>query len=274
MNVKIFIPPPSLQDVIVNISTVDVVLPQGIRDVSTPYPPTPFQSLIFYCGHQISMNRLGETFGKQPVTVLLGPQFSRVNIMVHERLFAIKVDFLPGALHRLTGISMHEYLDQGMDAALVFGKELITVEKQLLELNYIEEGIPIVSNFLIHLLKKQKEILPFDEALLEMVRFNGGLKIETTASLACLSLKQFERKCRERIGMSPKMYSRILRFSKAYRLHEANPETSWTSIAHEAGYFDQMHLIRDFREFAGVNPRIIQKELLQTPFRMQKDLGW
>ena len=107
-----------------------------------------------------------------------------------------------------------------------------------------------------------------------LLQHNGLLTIEETASLACLSVKQFERKCRERIGMNPKMYSRILRFSKAYRLRETYPHLSWISIAYEAGYFDQMHMIRDFKDFAGVNPSIIERELAFTPLRMQKDLPY
>jgi AraC-like DNA-binding protein len=47
---------------------------------------------------------------------------------------------------------------------------------------------------------------------------------------------------------------------------------SWTSIAYDCGYFDQMHLIRDFKEFAGVAPGIIQKELNEIPVRLQADL--
>jgi AraC-like DNA-binding protein len=98
------------------------------------------------------------------------------------------------------------------------------------------------------------------------------MPIEQAASLSCLSMKQFERKCKERIGMNPKMYARILKFSKAYRLHEALPQLSWTKIAYEAGYYDQMHMIKDFKVFAGVNPSVIEQQLLSTPLRMQKDL--
>ncbi len=74
--------------------------------------------------------------------------------------------------------------------------------------------------------------------------------------------------------MNPKAYARIVRFSKAYRLHETFPQLSWTEIAHTAGYFDQMHLIKDFKEFAGVNPSVIEQQLLHTPLRMQKDLPY
>ena len=74
--------------------------------------------------------------------------------------------------------------------------------------------------------------------------------------------------------MNPKIYARILKFSKAYRMHESCPQLSWTQIAYEAGYYDQMHMIKDFKIFAGVNPSVIEQQLLSTPLRMQKDLPY
>src|SRR5690606_26156152 len=97
MEVKIYIPHPALQEYVLNISTVNVVLPNGISDVVTPYPPTPFQSLMFYCNTPVSMSRTAD-FKSQPLSVLIGPQFSRVNIKVHNQLRAIRVDFMPGGM--------------------------------------------------------------------------------------------------------------------------------------------------------------------------------
>ncbi|HSN59842.1 MAG TPA: helix-turn-helix domain-containing protein, partial [Ferruginibacter sp.] len=96
--------------------------------------------------------------------------------------------------------------------------------------------------------------------------------IEQLASMACLSLRQFERVCRDRIGLPPKLYARLVRFSQAYRIRENSSDISWTSIAYECGYFDQMHMIRDFKEFAGVAPGIIEKELNNTHIRLQAEL--
>ncbi|MBK7426449.1 MAG: hypothetical protein IPI60_05120 [Saprospiraceae bacterium] len=62
MEVKIYIPDSALQEYVWNITTVHVRLPDGNGDVVTPYPPTPFQSLMFYCNHPVSMRRLSGGF--------------------------------------------------------------------------------------------------------------------------------------------------------------------------------------------------------------------
>jgi AraC-like DNA-binding protein len=260
---------------VLNISTVNVTLPEGVRDVVTPYPPTPFQSLMFYCNHPVSMGRIGnDGFDKQPLTVLIGPQYSRVNVKVHKQLKAIRVDFLPGGMYHLLGIPMHELFDGGFDASDFFGAEMRNINEQLQEISDLEVGKNIVEKFLLKRASNLTGVLPFDSAMHILMNSNGMMSIEKTASLSCLSLKSFERKCKERIGMNPKTYSRILKFSKAYRLHEAAPQLSWINIAHEAGYYDQMHMIRDFKTFAGVNPSVIEQQLLSTPMRMQKDLRY
>ncbi|WEK36369.1 MAG: helix-turn-helix domain-containing protein [Candidatus Pseudobacter hemicellulosilyticus] len=275
MDVKIHIPHPALQEYVLNILTVDVMLIEGINEVVTPYPPSPFQSLIFYCNDPVSMSRTESGhFEKQPLIVFTGPQFSRVNVKVHKQLRSIRVDFLPGAIYRILGIPMHELTDGGFDAVDFFDAEMQDVHERLQHLSNMEAGKNIVEEFLLNRISGFRQILPFDAAMRTLLKTNGMMSIEKTAALSCLSLKQFERKCKERIGMNPKMYARILKFSKAYRLREAFPQLSWIQIAHEAGYFDQMHMIRDFKIFAGVNPSVIERQLLSTPLRMQKDMRY
>jgi AraC-like DNA-binding protein len=55
-------------------------------------------------------------------------------------------------------------------------------------------------------------------------------------------------------------------------MRENDASLTWTNIAYECGYFDQMHFIRDFKEFAGVTPGIIEKELLKAPAMLQAGL--
>jgi AraC-like DNA-binding protein len=270
-----YIPHPALQPYVLNIHTIDASLPGHISEVTTPYPPSPFQSLMFYLDDPVSMGRAGEDhFAWQPLCLLTGPQLSRVNVRVHRKLRSIRIDFLPGAIHRILGIPMHELCDGGFDAADFFGSAVKSLNEQLCGMTDLEQAKNVVEGFLLIHIRGSRELLPFDAAMFVLLQNFGNINIEKIASLSCLSLKQFERKCKERIGMNPKMYARILRFSKAYRLREAAPQMSWTAIAYEAGYFDQMHMIRDFKNFAGVNPSVMEQQLLSTPLRMQKDMRY
>jgi AraC-like DNA-binding protein len=61
-----------------------------------------------------------------------------------------------------------------------------------------------------------------------------------------------ERRFLQDVGVSPKVLCRILRFQQVFRVVEADP--TWANVAVECGYYDQAHLIRDFRQFAEKTP--------------------
>jgi transcriptional regulator GlxA family with amidase domain len=80
------------------------------------------------------------------------------------------------------------------------------------------------------------------------------IAIPRLAALSGLGARQFERQFRSTIGIAPKLYGRMLRFDRAMDLRLSAPGASWTAISQEAGYFDQSHMIRDFRAFSGDAP--------------------
>jgi len=76
---------------------VEALLPNGIIDVETSYPPTPFQSLFFYCHNLVAMNRNDSgIFDEQRLIVLKGQQYSPVYVKISSQLRAIRVDFSRG----------------------------------------------------------------------------------------------------------------------------------------------------------------------------------
>jgi AraC-like DNA-binding protein len=83
---------------------------------------------------------------------------------------------------------------------------------------------------------------------------HGTVDLEWVARQANLSPRQFRRRCLEASGLAPKHLCRVLRFRHAWSLAERAAGRDWSGIAAEAGYFDQAHLIRDFRELAGGPP--------------------
>ncbi len=270
---KIYQVHPLLQEYVQCIHVIDACIEDDTLSAACPYPPTPQNSLFFYVEDRIQVDfQNSGRFMLQPEAVVVGPQVTSVMIDVGRYHKAVRVGFHPGGLFRLTGLPLQELLDGSCDAEDLFGPVIRTVNQRLKEAGHPDELKQIVEHFLLRQCHILKPLLPFDRAMLVQQQQEGRLSIDAVASMACLSVRQLERVSKERLGYSPKLFSRIIRFSKAYRLREQGTQSSWTQIAYECGYFDQMHLIRDFRQFAGMAPGIIEKELRKAPVQLQKPL--
>jgi len=273
MESRFYYPHPLLRDLVHCIMVVHARLDAGDGPGICLYPPTPQPSLFFYLDDPIKVRGEGsDRFITQPRSVVVGQQSKRVCLDVGHSHRAVRVGFLPGGLHRLLGLPMWELLDGNLDAEDVFGPDLRDVNDSLLEVHDMDDIRSVVERFLLVQLRRVKPYLPFDRAMAELLAKPGCLSMDRAAGLACLSIRQFERVSQQRLGMSPKGFARVVRFSRAYRMREEYPDRSWTEIAYRCDYFDQMHMIRDFKEFAGVSPGRIERELHHAPFRLQADL--
>ncbi len=86
----------------------------------------------------------------------------------------------------------------------------------------------------------------------------GRLESRKVASVAedlGISERHLRRVFREQVGMSPKDFFRLMRFERTLKAARRGRDFSWSDIAVDAGYYDQAHLIADFRSIAGATPR-------------------
>jgi AraC-like DNA-binding protein len=96
-----------------------------------------------------------------------------------------------------------------------------------------------------------------ERAIAAITAAHGAVDVDDIARQANLSPRQFRRRCLEATGLAPKHLCRVLRFRRARELAAREPGLKWSLIAVDAGYFDQAHLIRDFREFTGRPPMAV-----------------
>ena len=76
-----------------------------------------------------------------------------------------------------------------------------------------------------------------------------------------VSERHLRRVFRETVGVSPKTFAKLTRFHRALRAAREEGQANWARIAAAAGYYDQAHLIAEFRAIAGVTPRALLGEL-------------
>jgi AraC-like DNA-binding protein len=186
----------------------------------------------------------------------------------------VKVGFQPGGLFRLLGIPISELeADEKINASeVLLGRDIQFILEQLNEVTSYEEMAATLQNWLLGKLAKLKRELPIDKVLPLLTKTGALHNITEVASQSCVSIRQLERLYKQRIGLPPQHYARLVRFTKAWILKENNNQVKWTNLAYECGYFDQMHLIRDFKEFTGITPSLIQKDLQDLPCSLQHEV--
>ena len=91
----------------------------------------------------------------------------------------------------------------------------------------------------------------------------GTARIDAVASAANLSTRHLERHFLEHVGISPKVFARLVRFDRAARGIPSRGARSWSEFALAHGYSDQAHFINDFKEFAGITPTQFEVEVRQ-----------
>lgn len=91
-------------------------------------------------------------------------------------------------------------------------------------------------------------------------RARGTMRIDALAAGLNVSPRRLERQFLTHVGMSPKLYSRLVRFDRAVRDLSSRGASTWAEFAAAHGYTDQAHFINEFREFAGVPPAEFERE--------------
>jgi AraC-like DNA-binding protein len=78
---------------------------------------------------------------------------------------------------------------------------------------------------------------------LSWLQLEGSFSVDKLARVACLSHRQLDRKFKEWIGLSPKLFLQMARFDKTFRMKNRYPGKDWLAIAMHLEYHDYQHLV-------------------------------
>ncbi|HEX6272871.1 MAG TPA: helix-turn-helix domain-containing protein [Polyangiaceae bacterium] len=114
------------------------------------------------------------------------------------------------------------------------------------------ERAAVVDAYLVNRLRERAPDALVAAAVAAIRREGGSLRIRALARELGTSQDPLEKRFRRVVGASPKQFAKIVRFLHVVRGFERGQ--SLTELAHAGGYFDQPHLVRDFRAFTGEAP--------------------
>ncbi|MFY8025893.1 MAG: helix-turn-helix domain-containing protein [Sediminibacterium sp.] len=256
MILKDFVPAPDVQAFVQFFRIVHLEFSKEDVIPIKAYPPRPEQCLAFYPYDRETVEYVGSNKVVNHLPVVLYGQFTQVtNRMIGHQFLVFQIVFYPGALYNLTGIPSSELVNEYLDGSIFFGNQVHEVNEQLYEAKSYEMMIAIGNQFVRTLIAKSiKPILPIDWACAQMLNKTSQLSIDQIARQACYSARQLERKFKERTGVNPKLFMRIIRFDNAFRQKNSHPSMDWLRIALECDYHDYQHLVRDYKDFTQLSP--------------------
>ena len=143
----------------------------------------------------------------------------------------------------------------------VFGREMEMLWSALAECRSFAERVCLAEAYLLPLAVNALASTPIMKSARYLFNSNGMSRVEDIANDCGLSVRQYDRLFVEQTGMSPKLFARVRRFQLALDAKRMAPQRSWMSVAYELGYFDQMHMIRDFQSLGGNTPTFLLQQM-------------
>jgi AraC-like DNA-binding protein len=221
-----------------------------------PLPARPKQLLTFSFANSYRISRPGSDDSEaSPRVNVVGPQTHvRAGLSLCGPIDNFTIHFQPSGFNRLFGIPMTELTDAAYDAYAVIGPEIPRLEHELGDTLGFAERIQLIEERLIRMLGCDGTLDSVAIAANSLFASNGIHRVSAMAAGCGLSPRQFERRFLAQVGVPPKLYGRIIRFNAALDHKLRSPSRAWSYIANDHDFYDQMHLVHDFRAFTGESP--------------------
>jgi AraC-like DNA-binding protein len=227
------------------------------NDDSTPHRqkiiPDGFPEIIFHYKDPYRIC-LSNTWQQQSMRLLAG-QIRQHFFLENTGISGILgIKLKPAALTHLFNLEMHDYTDKVVDLEAGIGNHLQPLEQALFHTRDHEEMVSLCDQHFEQAVKQAAyQPSPIDQAVALIFSKQGMVNVADMTAATDIGERQLERLFKKYIGLSPKFYARVIRFSTIFQLIQQE-DPGWAGLAYEAGYYDQSHFIRNFKAFTGEDP--------------------
>jgi AraC-like DNA-binding protein len=191
--------------------------------------------------------------GRQGDVAVKGPRTRALFKYADGIARAVMVSLKPGWSASLLGVAANTLTDRIVPLEDLWGRPGVDLYFDLFEAGSVPEMLRRLSGAIAH--RAHRAFEPSSARLArQAVRLLEGdqIRVESVADRLGVTSRHLRRAFTETIGIAPKHFARSVRLQRALRMVAASND--WSRVATDAGYYDQAHLIADFRELLGLTP--------------------
>jgi AraC-like DNA-binding protein len=222
--------------------------------------PDGSMELVFHYGDPFRRFLPGGGSEIQPRTLVAGQLLGEVRLQPTGWAGCFGIRFRPGGAWPFLACPVDELTGSILDLSLLQGREARELAQRITEAPDWPSRCEAARRWLLERLSPAPQDRAVEYAVQAIQASHGTVSVSALAGGLGLSRRSLERRFRRRVGLLPKQLARVLRFQRALQLRAVATPGGWPAIALECGYYDQAHLIRDFRQFSGQTPAAFRGE--------------
>jgi AraC-like DNA-binding protein len=221
-------------------------------------PPMPSAHLFLNLGDPV---RLWDSDPSVPPAVLTGGWFmgvwTRRFLFEHPaRVRLVGVHFKPWGMSPFVDLPQSELRDRWVPVDDVWQRSLDRIRNQVGDTASAAGALRVVEQELRSRLAEAPsrglDLVQHTGRRLETC--HGAVPVGALTDAAGVSGNHLATQFKSHVGVTPKRVARIYRFARLILSVDALRPVDWSALAHTAGYFDQAHFSREFKDFTGHTP--------------------
>lgn len=220
----------------------------GIQKIS----PDGYSEFIFHYGDLYKVITERQEI-VQSLIIAAGQLNAPIHLRPTGKSGVLGIKFQPAGIWKMFGCDMHLLTNQTFDLRSVLQRNIDQVATQIQDASTTVDRIKTIERFLLKHLSNLRPTSEIDFILQQIKENNGQVSLKDLSLRTKFSSRKMERLFKQQVGVSPKLYSRLMRFTYAYNLLHQRTLTK-AQATYLSGYFDQPHFNKEFREFTGENP--------------------
>lgn len=173
----------------------------------------------------------------------------------------IGIEFSPQGAYRFFHFTLNDIQNQIYSLSDLLsntGKQLV---EEINNTTSAQQKVNVLQQFLLKQLSLQKEDLIFEYCIEKITASKGRITIKELEKKTGYSSRWLNIKFNDKLGVSPKNFSSIIRFKHYYEgFISGNEKLFWKNDFYEL-YYDQSHFIKDFKRFTGLPPARFEKQI-------------
>ena len=165
----------------------------------------------------------------------------------------IVVEFSPQGAYRFFNFQLNDIANKIYSLSDILGTAAKQLEKQISNAESIEGKVTLLQQFLLKQFMLQQEDSIFEYCVAKITSSKGKITIKELEKKTGYSSRWLNMKFKDKLGISPKNLSTIIRFNQYYNAVANNNEIDFMQNAFYDHYYDQSHFLKEFKRFTGLS---------------------